>query len=278
MDKFLEKLAGVLSKDDLDAFKTDIEATINERVESEKTKTALLIESQYKEKLPSLVAEEKAKLEDENKKQLIELEKHLVEQIDMCLERLIDEDFKEEVIKSFAINEALLPVFTEIKGAIGKVSNIDESSKSQIDSLKSEIETAKAQLSESIGEKMKTDAELIELKKKVYLSEKVANLSESQKSAVTNIFADKDFSFIEKNVDEFIKAISEAKNEDEKEEDDEEDEKDEKKDGEKGEKGDKKKPLVSENTDPLSDTKLIIAESANKLGLDEHTLALLRVL
>lgn len=262
MDKLLEKLAGVLSKEDLDTFKADVERTISEKVEAEVTKASLLTESQNKDKVAQLVSEEKAKLIDENKKQMVELENHIVEQVDVCLERLIDEDFKDDVVKSFAVNEALLPIVNGIKDLFTKHVRLDESAQSQIDEVTKKYESTKSELSETIGAKMKVEDELLALKKQVFISDKISSLSESQKAAVTSIFADKDFDFVEKNIDNFVKAISEAKKEDDEDED-EKDEKDEK--GEKSKKGKEvevegKKPLMAENTDPTHDPK-IVAES-----------------
>lgn len=272
MDKLLEKLSTVLTKDDLEAFKSDIEATISERVESEKTKSLLLIESEQKEKLAQLLAEEKQKLEETNKKELASLETHIVEQVDLCLERLIDADFKEEIIKSFAVNEALLPIVTGVKEVFGKYVKLDESAETKVAEVAQERDTYKTQLSEAIGEKMKAQTDLIELQKKVYISEKVATLGESQKAAVVNMFSDKEFAFVEKHVDDFIKAITEAKSE----KDDEDDKKkkgleDEK--SEKEEKGEKKD--LHENKDPGHEPAPLIVENKNDSKFDPEFLKLL---
>lgn len=272
MDKLLEKLSAVLTKDDLEAFKKDIDATISERVESEKTKSLLLIESEQKEKLAQLVAEEKLKLEESNKKELASLESHIVEQVDLCLERLIDSDFKEEIVKSFAVNEGLLPIVTGVKELLGKYVKLDESAETKVAEVAQERDSYKTQLSEAIGEKMKAQTELLELKKKVFISEKVATLSESQKVAVVNMFSDKETPFVEKHIDDFIKAISESKSE--KDEDDDkkkkglEDEKDDK--GEKGEKKD-----LNENKDPGHEPAPVIVEKKDDHKFDPEFLKLL---
>lgn len=224
MDELLKKLAGVLEEGDLTSLKVDLEKHINEEVEKKLTVKSTLLESEYKDKLATSLDEEKKKLYEENEKWKEELDDSLTEEIDIAMKLNIDEKFDKQLIESFAINEALAPCMNEVISVISKYAPVDIETASYIAEADEKLEQSKKELNEALEKNVEISKKLeaIEkerideaekVKKNTLIESKISSLNEKKKEDLRKIFEDKDFQFIEKNIDLFVSNLTESKTE-----------------------------------------------------------------
>lgn len=224
MDELLKKLAGVLEESDLTALKVDMEKHINEEVEKKVTLKTVMLESEYKDKLTTSLDEEKRKLYEENEQWKEDLDASLTEEIDLAMKLNIDEKFDKQLIESFAINEALAPCMNEVIATISKYAPIDIETANYIAEADDKVEASKKELNEALEKNMEISKKLetIEkervdesekIKRSALIESKVENLADSKKVTIRKLFEDKDFQFVEKNIDLFVTNLTESKTE-----------------------------------------------------------------
>jgi len=213
----LEKLKDVLEAEDLqklnDYIKTMVEEEVVKRVaiiaEERTTKLDVMAEKFVAQR----VAEEKAKLEQENQKALDEMEDRLIGQLDSFLEEEINANISDKALEKVAINETLLPIVTGIKKLFEESHmELDSEGSALLKSMQEQVETLKTEHSKLIAEKMEQSVLIEAAAKDRIISEKINGLTEEQKVRVKTFVESKDFESVQTDIDRIISIVIEEEN------------------------------------------------------------------
>ncbi len=220
-----ESLKDVLSAEQLDEFKSEVQNTIDEKVLNETSriekKAEEYVELVIEEKTESLtvkaeeyieiqLSEAREELVSEYDGKLEELESNVVESLDRFLDNEISEKISDELLESVAIDKQLLPLVNGIKDLFEtNYVALDTEGSSMLATLQKENESLEEKLSESISEKM----ELSELAEKaateLLIKQKVDELTISESEKVETFFDGKSFDEVSEKIDNYIGLVTE---------------------------------------------------------------------
>jgi len=233
--KIYETLKDVLSAEQLEEFKKEVQETISEEIEQ---KTAWLnkkaeeyVEMVVEEKTNELTAkadeycelrinEEKQALVEEYDQKMNELESNVVESLDHFLESEISEKISDQLLEDVAKRQALQPLVEDIMDAFERhYVSIDSDGNRQIEELKEENAKLEKEVSKQLAEKVELSKLAETAAAKLLISEKTQDLTEGQQKKVQMFFEGKDFDTISEKIDGYIALISEeSENKTDKEE------------------------------------------------------------
>lgn len=223
--KIYDSLKDVLSVEQLDEFKAEVQKSIDEKVLDEtariEKKAEEYVELVVEEKTESLtqkaeefieiqLSEAKEDIIKEYDEKLEEMESTVVESLDRFLENEISEKISDELVEAVAIDEQLLPIVDGIKSLFeNNYVSLDTEGHSMLAKITSEKEELEEKLSESIAEKM----ELSELAEKaateLLIKQKSEELSLAESEKVEGFFEGKSFDEVSEKIDNYIGLIQE---------------------------------------------------------------------
>lgn len=233
--KIYEALKDVLSPEQLDEFKTEVQQAIDESVKAkvdaeivrleEKAEeyVGLVVEEKTNElttKAEEFVAlqleEKKAELIKEYDEKLEQLETTVVESLDRFLDSEISEKISDSLLESVAQHQALRPLVDGMKKLFeDHYVALDSDGSKVIVKLQEENSKLEDKLSEAIAEKL----ELSELAEsaaiELLVREKTEELSIGQSSKVKMFFEGKSFDEVSSKIDSYINLISEEEDKEE---------------------------------------------------------------
>ncbi len=211
--ELLEKLKEVgIGDSDLVSISESFSKKLDESLELRLTEEKIKLDSDYKKKLDENVAIEKTKLEESFNTQLSEKEAEMLEALDAFLESEINDKISEELIDLVGVNEADKEVIADIRKIFAeKYVDLDVEGHTLLKKNEDSLAEKTKELDESIAEKITLKKELDEVKKAKLVSEKVVNLSETQKKRVNDLFEGKDFKYTSEKLESFINLVVEDK-------------------------------------------------------------------
>lgn len=227
--KIYESLKEVLSPEQLDEFKAEVQQTIDdsvsEKVLSEQSRLAekaeqyvemrteeitnnleelaeTFCEAQIKEATDSMIVEYDERME--------EFESTVVESLDRFLESEISENISEDLFESIGRQEALLPLVEGIKELFeSEYVALDTEGESKLAVMQDKCEELEDQLSESISEKMELEELAERAASELLVREKCEDLTISESAKVVAFFEGKSFEEIDEKIDGYIQIVSE---------------------------------------------------------------------
>jgi len=218
-----QKIREILTSEDLKLFEGAVESMIESRVTAKLSDLIHLKEDELKNKFSTLADEyvaktlkakmvkEKAKLVESYDKKLTLLEQRVATKLDSYLDHMISTQISDAMLDKIAVNETLMPVVEGIRAVFGDNHlKLDSKAKSKLDGLEKEIETLKSELSESIDSRLKIEGKLEQSAVYLLISEKTNGFKNSDKQKVVEMFKDKDFDEVEKNIENYISLIKES--------------------------------------------------------------------
>jgi|TARA_R110001592_G_scaffold67388_1_gene206701 hypothetical protein len=223
--KIYDSLKDVLSVEQLDEFKAEVQNTIDEKVLSETSriekKAEEYVELVVEEKTETLtqkaeeyieiqLSEAKEEIIKEYDEKLEEMESTVVESLDRFLDNEISEKISDELVEAVAIDKQLLPLVNGIKSLFeNNYVSLDTEGHSMLAKLSEEKEELEEKLSESIADKM----ELSELAEKaateLLIKQKSDELSIAESEKVESFFEGKSFDEVSEKIDNYIGLIQE---------------------------------------------------------------------
>lgn len=216
MKELKEKLNGVLSEEEITSLVESFDKAVQERAElmlEEKQKTILEeSEKSLSEKLveaTSKIAEEKAA---ELEEKISALEEKVLDKLNVFIDEVINETFKEDLIKKYAVNECNEPIVKAVFKALEEnYVAPDTQGHALLAEAKVELVNIKNQLDEQIAKNLEICEAVEQMKTDKLLSEKTEGLSEEVKKRVFGMFEGKSFGEIESKVDLFLEMIDTKK-------------------------------------------------------------------
>ena len=227
--KIYESLKGVLTPEQLDEFKAEVQQTIDDSV-SEKVlaeqsrladKAEQYVEMKLEEKTNELeekaeefcemqIAEAKEELIKEYDEKLEEFESTVVESLDRYLDTEIAGSISEELFESVARQEALLPIVEGIQELFAeKYVALDTEGESQLAEMAEKIDSLETRLSESIADKMELEELAEKAATELLVKEKCDDLTIAESEKVFGYFEGKSFEEVNEKIDGYISLISE---------------------------------------------------------------------
>ena len=221
--KITQKIRELLTPEDLKVFESAVENMIQDRVgeqlsslvqlkEEELTKKYDTVAEEYVSKVISeKLTEEKAQLVESYDSKLSLLEEKIVTKLDSFLDHVISEQISDDMLEKIAINETLAPVVEGIKSVFSSNHlKLDSNANSTIDKLTAEVDSLKEEMSGSIEKGMKLESQLEQSAIYLLISEKTNGLKKSDKQRVIEMFREKSFDDVEKNIDNYLDLIKES--------------------------------------------------------------------
>lgn len=218
-----QKIRELLTPEDLKIFEGAVDSMINDKVKSKlsnliqlkeeelKAKYDALAEEYVKKTVSELMIEKKAKLVETYDKKLALLEQKVVTKLDSYLNHVISEQISDSMLEKIAINETLMPVVEGIRAVFtDNHLKINSKAQSAIDTLSSEIQSIKGELSESIDKRIMLETELERSAVYLLIAEKTNGFKRTDKQKVIDMFKDKEFDEVDKNIDNYIGLIKES--------------------------------------------------------------------
>ncbi len=213
--KFLEKLKDVLSPEDLNEVKSELEKVIAEKVDVrlqlEKEEMAKLADEYAAEKTKKALKKAKKKMEEQFNTKLESLEESVITKLDRFIDNEISSKISDELLHQVAINEMANPI---IDGLMNLLEDryVRPSSKGDklIKSLRSELKEAKEEKNKLISEKMELATICEQTAIKSLLAEKSKVLTESQTKKFERLCEGKTFEELHKQVDTIVEMIQES--------------------------------------------------------------------
>lgn len=214
MKEILEKLSGVLSESDLAAFQESVNKMISEKVAmkvEEKTAELEKLADEYCEKqITEQVAAKTQAISEKYEEDLESLENNIVEKLDQYLELEISEKISEELINKIALNETYEPIVKGIRDLFeSKYVSLDSEGSKMLKDLSIKVESLEDKLATKINENIELNGLCEKAAVKTLLSEKIVDLTSTQRQKVVMFFEGKDFDSIHKNIDSYVDMISE---------------------------------------------------------------------
>jgi hypothetical protein len=221
--KITQKVMELLTPQDLITFENAIEASIAEKVEAKLSGLVKLKEEElkkfYNEQSAVYVKEtviekltaEKAKLVETYDKKLALIEQQVAIKLDSYLDHVIGQQISDATLERLAVNETLMPVVEGIRAVFNDNHlKINSKAQSTINSYQKEIDRVKEDLSESINRNIQLENELEKSATYLLIAEKTNGLTRTSKQRVVEMFKDKEFDHVEKNIDNYVGLIKES--------------------------------------------------------------------
>jgi hypothetical protein len=218
-----QKIRELLTPEDLKIFEGAVEGMIDDKVKSKlsdliqlkeeelKVKYDALAEAYVKKTVSEMMIEKKAKLVESYDKKLALLEQKVVTKLDSYLNHVISEQISDAMLEKIAINETLMPVVEGIRAVFtDNHLKINSKAQSAMDSLSDEIKSIKSELSESIDKRIMLETELERSAVYLLIAEKTNGFKRSDKQKVIDMFKDKEFDEVDKNIDNYLGLIKES--------------------------------------------------------------------
>ena len=218
-----QKIRELLTPEDLKIFEGAVESMIEDKVQSKlsdliqlkeeelKVKYDALAEAYVKKTVSEMMIEKKAKLVESYDKKLALLEQKVVTKLDSYLNHVISEQISDAMLEKIAINETLMPVVEGIRAVFtDNHLKINSKAQSAIDTLNTEIQSIKSELSESIDKRIVLETELERSAVYLLIAEKTNGFKRSDKQKVIEMFKDKEFDEVDKNIDNYLGLIKES--------------------------------------------------------------------
>lgn len=218
-----QKIRELLTPEDLKIFEGAVEGMIDDKVKSKlsdliqlkeeelKVKYDALAEAYVKKTVSEMMIEKKAKLVESYDKKLALLEQKVVTKLDSYLNHVISEQISDAMLEKIAINETLMPVVEGIRAVFtDNHLKINSKAQSALDSLSDEIKSIKSELSESIDKRIMLETELERSAVYLLIAEKTNGFKRSDKQKVIDMFKDKEFDEVDKNIDNYLGLIKES--------------------------------------------------------------------
>lgn len=214
MKDIIEKLKGVLSESDLASFQESINSLISEKVAfkvEEKVSELEKLADEYCEKqISEQVTARTQQLSEKYESDLETLESNIVEKLDQYLDLEISEKISDDLIKKVALNETYEPIIKGIQDLFeSKYVSLDSEGSALLKDLTMKVESLEDKLATKINENIELNSLCEKAACKSIISEKVADLTVSQRQKVSMFFEGKDFNNIQKNIDSYVDMISE---------------------------------------------------------------------
>lgn len=224
-----ESLKDVLSPEQLDEFKTQVNELIDDSVAEKVLAEQVRLEEKAEEYVSLMIAEKTEELEEkaeefcekqisEAKEELIseyddkmeDFESTVVESLDRFLDSEISEGISDELVESIAEYEALMPIVEGIKGLFeSNYVALDTEGSSKLAQIQQEKEELEDQLSESIAEKMQLSELAEKAATELLVKEKSEELTISESEKVATFFDGKSFDEVSEKIDGYIRLVSE---------------------------------------------------------------------
>lgn len=221
--KITQKIRELLTPEDLKVFESAVETMIQSRVDEQISNIAELKEAELKKKYDTVAEEyvskvisekmtkEKADLVESYDNKLALLEEKIVTKLNSFLDHVISEQISDEMLEKIAINETLAPVVEGIRSVFSDNHlKLDSKAKATIDSLTAEKDALQGQVSEGIEKSMQLESQLEQSAIYLLISEKTNGLKKSDKQKVIEMFKEKSFDEVEKNIDNYLGLIKES--------------------------------------------------------------------
>lgn len=218
-----QKIRELLTPEDLKIFEGAVESMIEDKVQSKlsdliqlkeeelKVKYDALAEAYVKKTVSEMMISKKAKLVESYDKKLALLEQKVVTKLDSYLNHVISEQISDAMLEKIAINETLMPVVEGIRAVFSENHlKVNSSAQSAIDSLNTEISSIKSELSESIDKRIMLETELERSAVYLLIAEKTNGFKRSDKQKVIDMFQNKEFDEVDKNIDNYLGLIKES--------------------------------------------------------------------
>ena len=218
-----QKIRELLTPEDLKIFEGAIGSMIDEKVQDKlsdliqlkedelKSKYEALAEEYVQKKVDTELTEEKAKLVESYDSKLALLEQKIVTKLDSYLDHVISEQISDEMLEKIAINETLTPVVEGIRSVFtDNHLKLDSKAQATMNGLGSELSETKGELSESIDKRIQLESKLEQSAVYLLISEKTNGLKKSDKQKVVEMFKEKEFDEVEKNIDNYLSLIKES--------------------------------------------------------------------
>ena len=216
MEKIIAKLqdSGSFSAEDLIEIQETVKEMVDEKVEilveEKTTELETLAEEYCAKQIDEGVVAEKEKLEAEYETKYVELEDRLVENIDQFLDVQICENISDEALKSVAINETYAPIIEGIKTLFeDKYTALDVEGDGLLKDYKEKLDESEEKVSSLIAEKIELSNLAEASACKLLISEKVKDLTDTDRERVLTFFEGKDFDEIESKIDGFVDMVIE---------------------------------------------------------------------
>lgn len=222
-----QKIAEILSPEDLKIFETAVEKKIKDSVklmeEEVKSKYDTVAEKYCAKKIEEATATLKAKFDEDlanEKATLIEsydgkisnLEQRLVSRLDAFFEHEVKNNISDETIEKIAINETYAPIVEKMRKVFAEhYVAIDTDGTAQLAEAQKMIKSLENQLSEAIADKIVLEEKMDKTASYLMISEKTQGLTESAKKRVVAMFKDKKFGETQTKIDSFVDLIKESK-------------------------------------------------------------------
>lgn len=213
--KILKKLEGVLSAEDLKTFEESLDEMIDEKVNmlvEERTNYLDEKAEEYtKKEVQKRLDEEKETLIEEYDEKLKTLEEKIINNLDEFLDsEIISESIKDELVEKTAINETYKPIIDGIMDLFeNKFVSLDTEGYKLVKEAKENVQSKIEELDEAIQEKISLKKENEDLKSAVLIAQKIEGMTPKEKERVVNFFEGKDYSDIEKGIDDFVEMVKE---------------------------------------------------------------------
>ena len=218
-----QKIRELLTPEDLKIFEGAVESMIEDKVQSKlsdliqlkeaelKVKYDALAEAYVKKTVSEMMIVKKAKLVESYDKKLALLEQKVVTKLDSYLNHVISEQISDAMLEKIAINETLMPVVEGIRAVFtDNHLKINSKAQSAIESLKTEMNGIKSELSESIDKRIMLETELERSAVYLLIAEKTNGFKRTDKQKVIDMFKDKEFDEVDKNIDNYLGLIKES--------------------------------------------------------------------
>jgi len=218
-----QKIRELLTPEDLKIFEGAVESMIDDKVKSKlsdliqlkedelKVKYDALAEAYVKKTVSEMMIEKKAKLVESYDKKLALLEQKVVTKLDSYLNHVISEQISDSMLEKIAINETLMPVVEGIRAVFtDNHLKINSKAQSSMNLLSDELKSVKSELSESIDKRIMLETELERSAVYLLIAEKTNGFKRSDKQKVIDMFKDKEFDEVDKNIDNYLGLIKES--------------------------------------------------------------------
>lgn len=215
--EIIKKLEGVLSAEDLKTFEESLDEMIQEKVDMlAEERTDYLDEKaeEYTEQeVEKRLNEEKENLIEEYDKKIENLEEKVINTLDEFLDsELISESISDELVEKTALNETYKPIVEGIMDLFeNKFVSLDTEGFKLVKEAKETVESKTEELDEAIQEKISLKKENEDLKSAVLVAQKIEGMTPKQKDRVINFFEGKEYSDIEKGIDDFVEMVKEER-------------------------------------------------------------------
>ena len=210
-----EKLKDVLSTDDLAKIQETITSMVDEavleKVEVETKRVELLAEEYVEKQVAEGMEAKTQELIAEYDERLDSLESEIVENLDKFLDMEISEKISDDLIKKIAVNETYEPIVEGIKSLFeSQFMDLDVEGAKVLQASEDKLASLEESTSTHIAEKLELADEITDLKRSLLISEKVQDLTVSEKARVAKFTESRTFAELSEGIDEIVKVVTES--------------------------------------------------------------------